>query len=127
MPPETSTVTAQPGASEGRGLPYVVRNDYASVEVPVLGEWEPVLSVSVVLPAHGHQGKLDLVLAALSVQSYPSELLEVIVVDDGSPEPLRLGPVVPENVRLIRASEGAWGSAHAVNCGVEASTGDVVL
>ncbi|WP_040703114.1 glycosyltransferase family 2 protein, partial [Nocardiopsis salina] len=41
--------------------------------------------------------------------------------------PLVLGPVVPDHVRLIRAPEGAWGSGHAVNCGVEASTGDVVL
>ncbi|MBE3002440.1 glycosyltransferase family 2 protein [Nocardiopsis sp. HNM0947] len=79
------------------------------------------------MPAHGHQEKLDLVLAALSVQSYPSELLEVIVVDDGSPDPLVLGPVVPDHVRLIRASEEAWGSGHAVNCGVAEASGDVVL
>ena len=109
------------------GRPRVVRNDYSSVAVPGLGEWEPWLSVSVVVPAHGHQGKLDLVLASLAAQSYPSRLVEVVVVDDGSPEPLVLGPVVPENVRLIRSSEGAWGSAHAVNCGVAASSGDVVL
>ncbi|WP_193518777.1 glycosyltransferase family 2 protein, partial [Nocardiopsis kunsanensis] len=103
------------------------RNDYGSVVVPGVGEWEPWLSVSVVLPAYGHQEKLDLVLASLAAQSYPSRLLEVVVVDDGSPEPLVLGPVVPEHVRLIRSSGGAWGSAHAVNCGVAASSGDVVL
>ncbi|GAB3707600.1 hypothetical protein GCM10028793_40120 [Nocardiopsis oceani] len=93
----------------------------------MLGEWVPALSVSVVVPAHGHPEKLALVLASLAAQSYPAHLMEVVVVDDGSPEPLVLPEVCPENTKLLSSAPGGWGSAHAVNTGVAASSGQVVL
>ncbi|MFD3684365.1 glycosyltransferase family 2 protein, partial [Nocardiopsis sp. NPDC058631] len=34
--------------------PRVPRNDHGILRPPALGEWTPVLSVSVVVPAHGH-------------------------------------------------------------------------
>ncbi|MYR34205.1 glycosyltransferase [Nocardiopsis alba] len=92
-----------------------------------MGGWEPSLSVSVVVPAHGGSEKLALVLASLAAQSYPAHLMEVVVVDDGSPEPLVLPRVRPENTRLVVSAEGGWGSAHAVNTGVGVSSGQVVL
>ncbi|WP_285733689.1 glycosyltransferase family 2 protein [Nocardiopsis sp. ATB16-24] len=112
---------------DAEGSPRVWRNDYSVLCPPPLGAWEPTLSVSVVVPAHGHPDKLAMVLASLSAQSYPSHLMEVIVVDDGSPEPLTLPPVRPDNTRLITSAPGDWGSGHAVNTGVAASSGTVVL
>ncbi|WP_460778738.1 glycosyltransferase family 2 protein, partial [Nocardiopsis nanhaiensis] len=103
------------------------RNDYSLLEPAVLGEWVPELSVSVVVPAHGHPEKLALVLASLAAQSYPAHLMEVLVVDDGSSEPLVLPEVCPENTKLLSSAPGGWGSAHAVNTGVAASSGQVVL
>ena len=47
-------------------------------------DFKPKLSVTVIVPARNNQAKLDLVLAALAVQSYPSRLTKVIVIDDGS-------------------------------------------
>ncbi|MFB9801229.1 glycosyltransferase, partial [Streptomonospora salina] len=120
-----STGRASGGAAVPR--PWIRRNDYTALEIPRLGEWEPHLSVSVIVPAHGHQDKLDLVLAALAEQSYPSRLMETVVVDDGSEPPLRLPEARPENTRLIASDEGGWGSAHAVTCGAAAGDGDVVL
>lgn len=117
-----------PTGTTGRPLrPRLVRNDHGPLEPPALGKWEPTLSVSVVIPAHGHQDKLDLVLASLAAQSYPASLMEVIVVDDGSPEPLVLPSVLPEHTRLLSSEPGGWGSAHAVNSGVAVSEGQVVL
>ncbi|MFE1166968.1 glycosyltransferase [Nocardiopsis sp. NPDC058789] len=110
-----------------RSQPQVFRNDYARLDPPSVGEWTPTLSVSVVIPAHGQPEKLALVLASLAGQSYPADLMEVVVVDDGTPEPLVLPPVRPENTRLITSDPGGWGSAHAVNTGVAASTGQVIL
>ncbi|MFJ9553050.1 glycosyltransferase [Nocardiopsis sp. NPDC101807] len=107
--------------------PRVLRNDHGVLVPPVLGGWEPVLSVSVVVPAHGHPEKLAMVLASLSAQSYPSHLMEVVVVDDGSTEPLELPRVRPENTRLLVSAPGGWGSGHAFNTGVAASSGQVVL
>ena len=47
-------------------------------------------------PALGGQDKLDLVLAALSEQTYPSHLMEAVVVDDGTEPPLTLPSTVPK-------------------------------
>ena len=68
----------------------VAGNDYRSLTPPELGAWTPSLRVSVVVPAYGGQDKLDLVLAGLAGQTYPEDLTEVIVVDNGSDPPLRL-------------------------------------
>ena len=124
------TVPAQAGSPDRQdrpGQPRVFRNDYAPLTPPRLGEWTPTLSVSVVIPAHGHQDKLDLVLASLAAQSYPAHLMEVVVVDDGSPEPLTLPRVRPGNTLLVPSAPGGWGSAHAVNTGAAASSGQVIL
>ena len=124
-PDPLPAAVAPDDASPGR--PRIHRNDYTVLNVPELGEWTPTLSVSVVIPAHGGADKLALVLASLAAQSYPAHLMEVIVVDDGSPEPLTPPRIRPENTRIIRSAEGGWGSAHAVNTGVAAATGRVIL
>ncbi|WP_051704690.1 glycosyltransferase family 2 protein [Glycomyces sp. NRRL B-16210] len=83
--------------------------------------------MSVVVPAYGGQEKLDLALAALAAQTYPSNLMEVLVVDDGSEPPLRLPELRPEHTRLIASTPESWGSAHAVNTGAGHAEGEVVL
>ena len=45
-------------------------------------------SVSVVIPAHGRIAKLQRCLEALAVQTLARDAFEVIVCDDGSPEPI---------------------------------------
>jgi GT2 family glycosyltransferase len=107
--------------------PRLRHNDYTVLDVPRLGEWEPHLAVSVVIPASGQHGKLDLALASLSAQSYPDRLLEVVVVDDGSSPPIRLPELAPANTRLIRSPADGWGSARAVNAGVGAASHEVIL
>ncbi|MFY7067388.1 glycosyltransferase [Nocardiopsis changdeensis] len=107
--------------------PVVRRNDHTVLDPPALGEWSPVLGVSVVVPAFGGQEKLDLTLASLAAQGYPSSLTEVVVVDDGSAPALRLPELRPENTRLVPSLPGGWGPGHAVHSGVLASEGEVVL
>jgi len=107
--------------------PRVRGNDHTGLTPPPLGAWEPRLTASVVVPAHGGQEALDLTLAALAAQSYPAHLTEVIVVDDGSTPPIRLPEIVPENTRLITSAPGGWGRSHAVRSGSEAAGGDVIV
>ncbi len=118
------------GAVRGGGpqrRPRVVRNDYSVLEPPPLGEWEPRLTVCVVVPAYGGQEKLDLTLAALTAQTYPADLTEVVVVDDGSDPGLRLPPIRPEHTRLVVAPEHGWGPGHALDVGVAATGASVVM
>ncbi|WP_100448728.1 glycosyltransferase [Glycomyces xiaoerkulensis] len=107
--------------------PRIRRNDHGVLSPPDLGAWMPDTLVSVVIPAYGSQDKLDVALAALAAQSYPSELLEVIVVDDQSEPELQLPQLAPDKTKIVRVSGPHWGSANAVHIGIQAASGDVVL
>ncbi|WP_199038421.1 DUF6395 domain-containing protein [Glycomyces salinus] len=115
------------GPKTGRGGAECRRNDWSPLEPAALGELEPRLTASVVVPAYGGQEKLDLVLAALAEQSYPSELTEVVVVDDRSEPPLRLPELRPASTRIVRTDGAAWGAANAVAVGAAASDGEVIV
>lgn len=102
------------------------RNDWSTLlpDLPALGEWEPRLSVSVVVPAYRAGRLLPTVLAGLAAQTYPAHLLEVVVADDG-PDDLELPEVRPERTRVVRVQEG-WGRANACHTGALAAEGDVL-
>lgn len=106
----------------------ISRQDWSTVAVPGLGTWTPTLTVTVVLPAKDCQGELDLTLAALAEQTYPVELMDVIVVDDASDEPLRLPAISPERSRVLRLPAGdGHGSGRARHAGAMEAGGDIVL
>lgn len=81
-----------------------------------------------IIPAYNCQGSLDLTLASLSRQTYRPDLLEVVVVDDGSQPPIELPKIRPANCRLVRVSDssGGWGPSHARHIGVLNSDGDIL-
>jgi GT2 family glycosyltransferase len=106
--------------------PPIRHNDYSPLDPPALGEWDPELSVSVIIPAYGGQHRLDLALAALAAQTYPDHLMEVIVVDDGSGPPLRLPEIAPAGARIEMADPAGWGTANAVNTGAALSEGRII-
>lgn len=95
-------------------------NDYGVLRPPEPGTWRPSLKVSVVIPAYDCQEALDRTVPALARQTYPAELVEVIVADDGSEPPLR----VP-GARVVRVT-GGWGRGAARQAGQLAATGDVI-
>lgn len=101
----------------------VSANDWAVLSPPAVGRFEPSVSVSVVVPAFRAGATLPHTLAALAVQSYPSELLEVVVVDDSGDAVLP--ELRPARTRLVRVADG-WGRANACAVGADASDGTVV-
>ena len=80
-------------------------------------------TVSVVVVHYDQQAELDRTLHALARQDHPADRTEVIVVDDGSPEP----PRVPDGVRLLRQEDRGFRVAAARNLGAAAATGDVLV
>ncbi|QBX55505.1 glycosyltransferase family 2 protein [Nocardioides seonyuensis] len=105
--------------------PVVRHNDWSTLTPHDLGGWTPTLSVSVVIPTWRAERTLPLVLAGLAAQSYPSHLLEVVVVDDGNEPPVTLPEVRPDNTRVVRVTSG-WGRANACRTGALAGDGDVI-
>ncbi len=107
----------------------VYKNRWRDVFDGTLPEgWEPTLKVSVVTAAY-NSATLPLTLASLAAQDYPEDLLEVVVVDDGSTVPVEIGELAPKHTTLIRVREEdgeGWGRSNALRRGIEASDGDIV-
>ncbi len=120
-----------PPPAEARG------NDWRSLAVAPLELFKPSLGVTVVVPYYEAPRELGLTLAGLARQSYPLDLFEVIVVDDGSDPPLELGALdmpaldltAPSqlNLRVIHQEDLGFGLARARNNGARAANGDIVV
>lgn len=106
-------------------------------------------TVTVIVPAHNEAAVIDRCLNSVKAQDYPHDKLEIIVVDDGSTdstadlveghvngeqrcadsfvlrgEPIKVGPF-RGTLELIK--NGHQGKAHALNAGISASTGEIVV
>lgn len=80
--------------------------------------------LSVVIPVYGQSSALEQMLAPLSDQLSKTDA-EVVVVDDGSPDPVVL-PGFAQGIRLVRHRSNR-GRAAARNTGLQAASGDRVL
>ena len=78
--------------------------------------------VSVIIVHYRQQAQLERTLRALDRQRYPKQLIEIIVVDDGSPEP----PTVPSGVKLLVQPDRGFRLAAARNRGATAAHGSVL-
>ena len=83
--------------------------------------------VSVVIPYFRQQRQLELVLRALTLQSYPASRLQVIVADDGSPD----APVVDAcrsglDLTVVRQADLGFRAAAARNLGASAADGEIL-
>lgn len=102
-------------------------NDWRSIAVPPVEVFEPSRPISVIIPYYEAPEALSLTLAGLQVQTYPRELLEVIVVDDGSSTPLQLDTAPPLRVQVIHQPDLGFGLARARNNGARAAAGEILV
>ena len=102
-------------------------NDWRSLPVAPVEFFEPEMAVTVVVPYFEAPEALALTLAGLEGQTYPRELFEVVVVDDGSDPPLELDQPTPLRVRVIDQKDLGFGAARARNNGARAAAGDILL
>ncbi len=107
-------------------------NDWRSLGVVPPDMFEPKLPVSVVVPYYQSPQALGLTLAGLERQTYPAELFEVVVVDDGSDPPLTLAASDlcesnSLNLRVVRQEDLGFGLARARNNGARVAEGDVLV
>ncbi len=107
---------------------HVRYNDWRQVALPPPGEFTPALPVSVIMPCYQTPAAvLERTLAALEGQTWPRELFEVVIVDDGSEPPLAPPPGSPLNVRVVRQERRGFGIARARNTGVRAAAHGIIL
>ena len=118
---------AAPATPLAPGPARVEGNDWKSLDTTPLEGFEPRLRATVVVPYYQAPDALALTLAGLERQSYPRDLFEVIVVDDGSDPPLEMSEPSPLNVRVIHQPDLGFGLARARNNGARAAQGDIVV
>lgn len=80
--------------------------------------------VSIVIPAFNDQAGINTCLEGISRQTYPHDLIEVIVVDNGSTPALIIHDAFGLTIRLERCPKP--GSYAARNVGTAAATGTVL-
>jgi glycosyltransferase involved in cell wall biosynthesis len=79
--------------------------------------------VSVVIPTRGRPAALARCLAGLAAQEHAGAL-EVVVVDDGSPEPEAVITAAGSSIRVRLPGDGP---AAARNAGVQRASGEIIL
>ncbi len=101
-------------------------NDWCSLPVAPIEVFEPEIPVTVVVPYYEAPEALALTLAGLEGQSYPRELFDVVVVDDGSDPPLVLAEPSPLHLRVVHQEDLGFGLARARNNGARAARGRIL-
>lgn len=91
---------------------------------PVL-RGEELRSVSVILPVHNGERWLHAKLDSLSALDYPPELMEILVISDGSTDRTHEIAAACERARLISLPRG--GKAQAINRGLEEAEGEILF
>jgi len=102
-------------------------NDWRSLDPGKIGDWTPTRRVTVVVPCYNGQEPLGLTFAALANQTYPRDLLEVVVADDGSDPPIIVPPGTPFEARVVAQERAGFGLARARNTGAAAATGSILV
>lgn len=86
-------------------------------------------SVTVVVPYFAQPAQLARLLAALSLQTWPPDRLEVVIADDGSPQPVCCADQLTSGtpVRVVRQDDLGFRAGAARNLGARAGAGDLVV
>ena len=82
--------------------------------------------VSVVIPYYERPDQLGRLLAALDLQTVPGDRTEVVIADDGSRLPPRIG-THPFTTTYVRQGDEGFRAAAARNLGARHTSGDVVV
>lgn len=81
--------------------------------------------VSIVVPAHNEALNIERLIESIEYQDYPHDLVEVIIVDDGSED--GTGEIASRyGVRIIR-HEKNLGKAQSLEDGIKSAKGEVVI
>ena len=120
------TISSQPRTNCGPASNTLSYNDWRQLPVASTQSFSPSEPVTVVVPCCEAPAALAAFLAGLERQTYPRELFEVVVVDNGSATPLRRPPS-PLEVRVIHREERGFGLARARNNGARAASHDILV
>ena len=91
------------------------------------------IKVSIIIPARNEAGNIESCLKAISLQKYPSELLEIIVVDDHSTD--NTAKIATDfsqkdhSIQVIQLADfpGKQRKKAAIEVGIQSASGEIIL
>jgi cellulose synthase/poly-beta-1,6-N-acetylglucosamine synthase-like glycosyltransferase len=94
---------------------------------PPVGKAPQLRPVSVILPVFNGEAWIGSKLETLRQLDYPRQLMEIIVISDGSEDSTDeiVSSFPAENVHLLRVPRG--GKANALNAGIARATGEILF
>lgn len=101
-------------------------NNYSCLSTPN----EATKTVSVIIPVFNRMKTLEKNLTALSWQTYPRELMEIVVADDGSSEDIRemlLSLSLPFKTKHVFQEDNGYRLSANRNNGIRVSSGEVLI
>lgn len=88
--------------------------------------YQPITKVTVLVPARNEAANIKPLLDCLLAQNYPSELLEIIVIDDHS-EDHTAAIASQMGVDVLSLADGTTGKKAAITLGVSHAIGDLII
>jgi len=112
-------------AAETKVLESLVKSGFVERSRPELADLDRIPSVSIVIPVKDRAADLRICLTSLRKLEYPPDLLEIVVVDDGSSD---ASPEVASEfgARLIESGAVGGGPALARNQGAAVASGEIL-
>ena len=104
----------------------VWENDWRQIALPPPEEFVPREKVSVIVPYYNAPDELAVALQALEQQTYPRELLEIIIAAD-YPDPTLDESGLPAGVRVFRQPHEGFGAGRARNMGARQAAGSILV
>ena len=105
-------------------------NDYSEIEKAVDEDYTPAKKVTVVVPTYNRADILRRNLAALCQQSYPHELMEVVIADDGSSDETKQmvrGMDLPFDVKYVWQEDDGYRLSRIRNEAIKRATHETII
>lgn len=117
------------------GLLYIAIIRFLTGQWEKLPAWQippafqPTTRISVLVPARNEAENILSCLQSLSRQDYPSELLEILLIDDHSSDATaeRVAQYPITGLRLLQLTDGATGKKAALSYGIQEAAGELIL
>ena len=113
--------------------PIGLANDYRHISKIVeerFYEWTPRIKISIVIPLYNRREMLGRTLAMITHQTYPLDLIEVVVADDGSSDdPISMISEFQDvlDIQYVRQKDLGYRLAEVRNLGIRSSKHDYVI
>jgi glycosyltransferase involved in cell wall biosynthesis len=106
----------------------IVGNDWSVLVPDPDATWTPQRRVSICIPTRDPGAGLVRTLRCLAAQTYPAELIEIVIADDGSEVPIAVPDGLAHDVRVVRQERTAgFGAGRARNLAGSAASGDILF